>query len=278
MALKIAAQYPNTTAASASYPEGSFKNETTPGALDGTPLEKAWPDDIQGLLQSLLVAAGITATGNADTVQAPQYLAGIFNLRYYSRVDYKVGTRVTGSNNAVYVAIVANGPGTTIINPVGGTPGYWRTEQAARFDEDNPAGTIRMTNYTPHNFPAGTWVQAMIGRFPVGVDGSDPLWNVAGESGGAKAHAHASGSLAAAGHTLTIAEMPSHSHTVLVQAGPSAADGESSNPPIRRDGTSTEATSSVGGGNAHTHGTTGSTATQDNIPPYEAAFYWRRTL
>jgi hypothetical protein len=278
MALKIAAQYTNAIAASASYPEGSFKNETTSGALDGTPLEKAWPDDIQGLLQSLLVAAGISATGSADTVLAPQYLAGIFNLRYYSRVDYKVGTTVTGSDNVKYVVIVANGPGTTIVNPVGGTPGYWRTEQAARYDEDNPIGTLRMTNYTPHGFPAGTWVQAMIGRFPVGVDASDPLWNVPGENGGAKAHAHNPGSLSAAGHVLTIAQIPTHNHTILVQSGPSAEDGESSENPIKRTGSSAEATSSVGGGGSHSHNVSGETATQDNIPPYESAFYWRRTV
>jgi hypothetical protein len=280
MALKIAAQYANTVAASASYPEGSFKNETAPGALDGTPLEKAWPDDIQGLLQSLLAAAGISATGNADTVLAPQYLAGIFNLRYYSRVDYNVGTRVTGSNSVVYVAIVANGPGTTIVNPVGGAAGYWITEQAARYDDDNPVGTIRMTNYTPHNFPAGTWTQTMVGRFPVGVNGSDPLWNVAGETGGAKAHNHSSGALSAAGHSLTIAQIPAHTHiagipTVNNQSGQSGPALESNlqQASVPFDVT----TSSAGSGGAHAHTISGNTATQDNIPPYEAAFYWRRT-
>jgi hypothetical protein len=278
MALKIAAQYANTVAASTAYPEGSFKNETTPGALDGTPLEKAWPDDIQGLLQSLLVAAGISATGSADTVLAPQYLAGIFNLRYYNRVDYKVGTTVTGSDNVKYVALVANGPATAIADPVGGTPGYWRTEQAARYDEDNPIGTLRMTNYTPHGFPAGTWVQAMIGRFPVGVDASDPLWNVPGENGGAKAHAHNPGSLSAASHTLTIAQIPAHTHNVPVEVAPVAQDGEFNIFQPISSGLGTVATESAGGGGGHSHNVSGATATQDNIPPYESAFYWRRTL
>jgi hypothetical protein len=278
MALKLATQYANAVAASASYPDGSFKNETTPGALDGTPLEKAWPDDIQGLLQSLLAAAGITATGSADTVLAPQYLAGIFNLRYYRRVDYKVGTRVTGSNSVVYVAIVANGPGTTIVNPVGGTAGYWITEQAERYALDNPVGTIRMTNYTPHGFPAGTWVQAMIGRFPVGVDASDPLWNVAGDTGGAKIHQHAKGTLASTGTTLTIGQIPSHTHNVPVEVTPGELDGEFNIFQPISTGGGNVATESAGGGSPHSHGVSGSTATQDNIPPYEAAFYWRRTL
>jgi hypothetical protein len=279
MAIKLAAQYTNAIAASASYPEGSFKNETTANALDGTPLEKAWQDDIQGLLQSLLVAAGISATGSADTVLAPQYLAGIFNLRYYSRVDYKVGTTVTGSNNVKYVALVTNGPGTTIVNPVGGTAGYWRTEQAARYDADNPVGTLRMTNYTPHGFPAGTWVRAMVGRFPVGVDDSDPLWNVPGENGGAKAHNHASGTLGADGHSLTISEMPAHDHTTSFET--LGQDRGSSGPALinsQSPAAFTATTSNVGAGSAHSHNVSGATATQDNIPPYESAFFWRRTV
>jgi hypothetical protein len=277
MALKLAQQYPNATPASTSYPEGSFKNETSSGSLDGTPLEKAWPDDIQGLLQAILAASGISATGSADTVLAPQYLSGIFNLRYYSRVDYKVGTKVTGSNNVVYVALVANGPATAIADPVTAVPGYWRTEQAARYDEDNPIGTIRMTNYTPHGFPAGQWVQTMIGRFPVGVNASDPLWDVAGDTGGAKAHAHTSGSLTAAGHSLTVAQLPAHSHNVQSTLVPITEGGsfQLSNP--QSSGVDTTATSSTGSGAAHSHNTSGSTAAQDNIPPYEAAFYWRRT-
>ena len=277
MALKLAAQYLNSIAASAAYPEGSFKNETTSGALNGTPLEKAWQDDIQGLLQSLLAAAGIAATGSADTVLAPQYLTGVFNLRYYSRVDYEVGTTVTGSDNVRYVCIVANGPGSTfgdIVDPAGSATGWWRTEQAARYDEDNPVGTLRMTNYTPHGFPAGTWAPAMVGRFPVGVDPSDPLWNVPGDSGGAKAHNHTSGSLAATAHALTVAQIPAHSHTVQVEVARGAGilgaeDGTS--------GYSVVTTSSVGGGASHSHGVSGVTATQDNLPPFEAVFYWRRT-
>jgi hypothetical protein len=280
MALKLSTQYANTIAASTSYPSGSFKNETVDGALDGTPLEKAWQDDLQGLVQSILVAANITATGSADTVLTPQYLAGIFNLRYYSRVDYKVGTTVTGSNGAKYVCQQPNGPASTIADPVteGGALFYWYTEQAVRFSDDNPVGSIKMTSYTPHNFPAGAWTQTMIGRFPVGVDASDALWNQYGRVGGAKIHAHAPGTLAAAGTALTIAQMPAHTHsmsfeTVENDGGATGTNLNNSQTPAEFTGT----TSSVGGASSHGHSISGVTATQDNLPPFQAVFYWIRT-
>lgn len=62
------------TAPSSGYPYGSAKNETTPGAGDGTPYFKARADDIFGFQQALLAAAAITPSGNADQVGASQYL------------------------------------------------------------------------------------------------------------------------------------------------------------------------------------------------------------
>jgi len=61
------------TAADADYPYGSTKDETAPGAEDGTPYFKARADDLFGLMQWLLDQAGITPSGNADTVLASDY-------------------------------------------------------------------------------------------------------------------------------------------------------------------------------------------------------------
>jgi len=72
------------TAPDASYPYGSSKNETSPGAGDGTPYEKIRADDIFGLQQALLSEAGIVPSGSADTVLDSQYKEGmraIFNMR-----------------------------------------------------------------------------------------------------------------------------------------------------------------------------------------------------
>lgn len=61
------------TPADADFPYGSSKNETAPGAGDGSPYFKARADDIFGLQQWLLTVAGIVPTGTADNVNASQY-------------------------------------------------------------------------------------------------------------------------------------------------------------------------------------------------------------
>lgn len=62
------------TGPDSNYTYGSAKNDTSPGAFDGTPWRKALLDDIFGAQQALLVEAGITPSGNAETVLASQYL------------------------------------------------------------------------------------------------------------------------------------------------------------------------------------------------------------
>jgi hypothetical protein len=81
MSLKLNERYPgrfsNPTAA---YPQGSFKNRTAPGALDGTYLEKDWANDQLAFLSSLLDAAGIAPNGNVDQVGASQYFAALQSI------------------------------------------------------------------------------------------------------------------------------------------------------------------------------------------------------
>jgi len=78
MSLKLNERYParfnNPTAG---YPQGSFKNRTTPTAKDGSYLEKDWANDKEGFFQSLLSAAGITANGAVDSVGASQYYSAL---------------------------------------------------------------------------------------------------------------------------------------------------------------------------------------------------------
>lgn len=77
MAIKIADEYVNSNPASGPYPGGSFKNSSTPTTQDGTPLEESWPNDIQGLLQAIILEAGLTPSGVPDTAVASQYLDGL---------------------------------------------------------------------------------------------------------------------------------------------------------------------------------------------------------
>lgn len=73
MSLKLNERYPGRfNNPSGSYPQGSFKNRTTPSAKDGSYLEQDWANDKEGFFQSILSAAGIEANGSADKVGASQ--------------------------------------------------------------------------------------------------------------------------------------------------------------------------------------------------------------
>ncbi|MFL1477881.1 hypothetical protein [Pseudomonas grimontii] len=78
MALKLNERYPGRfDSPSAGYPQGAFKNRTTPTAKDGSYLEKDWANDKEGFFQSLLSQAGITANGAVDAVGASQYFSAL---------------------------------------------------------------------------------------------------------------------------------------------------------------------------------------------------------
>jgi hypothetical protein len=76
------------TAVDSNYPYASAKDETSPGAGDGTPYFKARADDIFGLQQALLKAASIVPNGNADTVPISQYTQAIVELISGRAVNY----------------------------------------------------------------------------------------------------------------------------------------------------------------------------------------------
>ncbi|MGF6394299.1 hypothetical protein [Pseudomonas plecoglossicida] len=78
MALKLNERYPGRFGnPSAGYPQGSFKNRTTPDAKDGSYLEKDWANDKEGFFQSLLSDAGIEANGSVDQVGSSQYFSAL---------------------------------------------------------------------------------------------------------------------------------------------------------------------------------------------------------
>jgi hypothetical protein len=102
MALLIENKYPGKSEpASAAYPQGAARNITAPGDGLGTPLEKEWINDLFGLQQALLAAAGLTPSGSPDTALASQYLQGIIQ-----QVQGRAGLfDDTGAANAYIVAL-----------------------------------------------------------------------------------------------------------------------------------------------------------------------------
>jgi hypothetical protein len=67
----------NGVAPDANYPNGSFQNETTPGALDGTELNAQESNDIYGFLAKILQQGNIAASGSADTANLSQYFQAL---------------------------------------------------------------------------------------------------------------------------------------------------------------------------------------------------------
>lgn len=68
---------PRVNPADANYPFGSIKDNTSPGANDGTPLAAVWGNDWEGFAQAAMTEAGITPSGLPDTAQDSQLLAAV---------------------------------------------------------------------------------------------------------------------------------------------------------------------------------------------------------
>lgn len=104
----------------------------------------------------------------------------------------------------------------------------------------------------------GTWSAFGAGRVIVGVDSTDTDFDAVRETGGSKTDSH----------TLTIAELPSHTHQTTLRGN---GEDETQNFPSASDNSDpsrTMTSGATGGGNAHTH---------DIVQPYITAYMWRRT-
>jgi hypothetical protein len=117
-----------------------------------------------------------------------------------------------------------------------------------------PVGAIYMSvvSTSPATLFGGTWEAIAAGRMLVGIDAGDSSFNTVEETGGEKEH------------TLTIAEMPSHTHAVrYTQYFPGDGGGTAV---MQADGTASWDTESKGSGDAH-----------NNLPPYLVVYMWKRT-
>src|SRR5690625_1802050 len=81
MAINLDERYPGrANPKTLSYPQGSFKNRTTPESKDGTYLEQDWANDWAGFFQWLLSKAGISPSGTPDTAEVSQYAQALQQL------------------------------------------------------------------------------------------------------------------------------------------------------------------------------------------------------
>lgn len=167
---------------------------------------------------------------------------------------------------------------------------------------ENPVGHIRMetTNINPATYLGfGTWVLWGSGRVPVGVDKSDTSFNTVEKTGGSKTvntlHSHTIASHSHGGetgrHTLTINEMPAHTHDAW-QVSSSTTQSSSANAlPSATTWTNKlwnveNFAKSKGGGAGHSHTIPDSgqltTSTVGNgfsslLQPYITCYMWKRT-
>ena len=123
-----------------------------------------------------------------------------------------------------------------------------------------PVGSIYMSvnNTNPSTFFGGTWGSWGAGKVPVGVDTSDTNFSTVEQTGGEKQH------------TLTIAEMPAHNHTI--PCTPTANDG--SEPTYQAAQVNAEAT---GNHNSIVAVSSGGGSPHNNLQPYITCYMWKRT-
>ena len=127
---------------------------------------------------------------------------------------------------------------------------------AATLQAVYPVGSIYINASVSTN-PAtllgfGTWTAFGAGRVMVGVDSGDTDFDAAEETGGAKTK------------TLSISELPAHTHTIAASTSDTDAGGIS-------QGNTTSTT------NVNT-GSTGSTSAFSLLQPYIVVYMWKRTV
>lgn len=67
--INLGSQYPTQTASDpTNYPYGKAQNITTPGDGTGTPLEAAFYNDLNGMMQAIVNEGGVTPSGSPETI------------------------------------------------------------------------------------------------------------------------------------------------------------------------------------------------------------------
>ena len=147
----------------------------------------------------------------------------------------------------------------------------WSVKGKGLIDLIYPVGSLYLTvsSVSPETLFGGTWELTAKDRFLVGAG----LSCAVGASGGSARHLHSTGN-----HTLTVHEMPGHTHGLRGGSSSSTNDyygGSAANYGLIPGGSpQQEVITYTGGNEAHNHGNTGEA---DHIPPYLAVYIWKRT-
>lgn len=148
--------------------------------------------------------------------------------------------------------------------------------RAALFNAIYPVGSIYMSvnNTNPSALFGGTWVAWGSGRVPVGVNTSDSSFNTVEKTGGSATHTHTNPSTGST--TLTVNQIPAHSHYMNTKGSVVVNVGSSKTVPMLTLESNGFTTRSTGGGQSHNH-TMGNTGISSTLQPYITCYMWKRT-
>lgn len=235
---------------------GSGKTLTVGGTLDinGT------IDCEGGAIDNTTIGASTASTGAFTTLSAS-------STATLTTVDINGGaidgTAIGASSASTVAATTVTATTVTASGNINTTGGEVQINGTDIFDKIYPVGSIYI-NATNSTNPGtllgfGTWIAFGAGRVPVGIDSSDTDFDTAEETGGSKTH------------TLTVSELPSHTHTHTVQTGRSFSSSTGNAPVVQGSDNTVLSSAAV------TTSSTGSGSAHNNVQPYIVVYMWKRT-
>jgi hypothetical protein len=240
---------------------GSGKTLTVAGTLTSTGTATFSSIDVNGgAIDDTPIGANGAETGVFTTIQT-QGLATLASISVagtstLTSVDINGGA-IDGTTIGATTASTVAATTVTASGNVNTTGGELQINGTNVLEKVYPVGSVYINASVSTN-PAtllgfGTWTAFGAGKVMVGLDSTDTDFDSAEETGGAKTH------------TLTISEIPSHTHTTTigVASGGSAPGALENRTPT---GGVNYTSSSTGGGQAH-----------NNLQPYIVVYMWKRT-
>ena len=140
-----------------------------------------------------------------------------------------------------------------------------------------PVGSV-YTNASVSTNPAtllgfGTWTAFGTGRVLVGVDSGNTAFDTLGETGGS-----ADAIVVSHTHTATSSVSdPGHSHSILMSSSQNTSNGTPSKLSTTQNQTGNTESATTGISVSTSISSTGSSATNANLPPYITVYMWKRT-